>query len=459
MSFRLWHIIPIITVLSLLLFGKSLAYYFLQDDWFVLNSTNDFLGFFKFRTDIIYWRPIGMFMFFTLAKNIFDLNPFGFHLIAFIFHISNSLLLALLSFRIFKSKQAAFISALLFASASFHFMTLSWLSLTWMVIGTSFFLLSLNFYLIWREIGKPHLALLVVCLYLLSLASFEFALILPAFIILFEVFRIGNGEFDPRKLFPIIPMIVINLSYLYFRFVLFPVPARGDYSIVLNFDVVKNLFWYVFWLFNLPEELKYQIIVSKLQITESLKNAAGILIAPIFGLFIIQTITLAILARLNRLKMLAFSAGSYILGLTPVLFIPNHTFPYYLSIASIGPIIVIGLWMAKALKSNKVVLVGTFIFCFLLLSFISISLEKRIHWVSGEQAISKATLFKIKKTYPSLPTNSTLIVYPANEQVKQSLMDQNALQVVYDDQSIKTVYNQDIVEEKNIQNIYYVDLK
>src|SRR3989344_7144783 len=77
---------PLIFAFSLFLFYPSLNYYFFQDDWFVLNwvRTGNLLSFFEFRTDIIYWRPISMPIFFWIGEKIFGLNPLGFHLLSFI---------------------------------------------------------------------------------------------------------------------------------------------------------------------------------------------------------------------------------------------------------------------------------------------------------------------------------------------------------------------------------------
>ena len=139
--------------LSLLLYYPSINYYFLQDDWFVLNwvRSNNLLSFFEFRTDIIYWRPLSMPLFFWIGKILFGLNPFGFHVISFILHFLNILLLSTISYLLFKNIKAALLSGFLFATASFHFMTLSWLSLTWNVIGLFFFQIAIVFYLQYRN--------------------------------------------------------------------------------------------------------------------------------------------------------------------------------------------------------------------------------------------------------------------------------------------------------------------
>src|SRR4030042_2843851 len=134
---------------SLFLFYPSLHYYFFQDDWFVLNwvRNNNIASFFKFRTDIIYWRPLAMPLFFWVGRKIFGLNPFGYHFIVFAFHFLNIALIGYISLKLIKKIKAAIISSFLYSTAAFHFMSLSWLSLAWNVFGQFFFLLSFVFYI------------------------------------------------------------------------------------------------------------------------------------------------------------------------------------------------------------------------------------------------------------------------------------------------------------------------
>src|SRR3989304_5480024 len=105
---------------SFYLYYPSLSYYFFQDDWFVLNwvRTDDFASLFQFRTDIIYWRPLSMPVFFFLNYKLFGLNPSGYHFIIIIFHLVNSVLVYHL-FRTLKFTQfVSSILSLMYATAS-----------------------------------------------------------------------------------------------------------------------------------------------------------------------------------------------------------------------------------------------------------------------------------------------------------------------------------------------------
>src|SRR3989344_267720 len=203
-----------------LLYYPSLNYYFFQDDWFVLNEVNnaqigDLINFFRFRTDIIYWRPIGMFLFFFISKSLFGLNPLGFHLLSMFFHLVNAFLIGNIAYILFKNKTASFISAFLFSTAAFHFMALSWLSLSWNIVGTTFFLFALITYLKFKGQKNKLMLILTLFFFCISLASSEFALILPIFIILFEIYY---EKLNIKKVFKgvviIIPILLIDILYL-----------------------------------------------------------------------------------------------------------------------------------------------------------------------------------------------------------------------------------------------------
>src|SRR3989338_11085658 len=75
--------------ISLLLYGQSLNYFFFQDDFFEINisradNVNEYLNFFKFRNDIIAYRPISLQNYFFISHHIFGLNPLGFRIITYL---------------------------------------------------------------------------------------------------------------------------------------------------------------------------------------------------------------------------------------------------------------------------------------------------------------------------------------------------------------------------------------
>ena len=441
----------IICITSLALFYPSLNYYFFQDDWFVLNwvRTNDLLSFFEFRTDIIYWRPLSMPLFFWFGKNLFWLNPFGFHLISFIFHIINIMLLGHLSLLIFNNKKAALITMLFYATASFHFMSLSWLSLTWNTIGFMFFQIALIFYLNFRKKNVFYNTVLALIFFIFAISSNEFAIVFPLAVIISDFIIRSKFNFNYlRNNFVLICSSAIVVVYLTVRIFIYPIPSEAEYSIAVDQRTLKNLLWYVLWLLNLPEELKYQVILSKLQITQIFLNAAKNYLPYILILFAANLITLLTIlvggVRNKSSRLLVAATIFFILGLMPVLILPNHSFPYYLTIPSLFVFISIGKASSsyfENMKSKRAVMITlSFIVTWVALSLLTLTLTRKMHWITAEQNLSREKIEFIKNQHPIFPTNLVVEIPNSNKQIIQSLMDQNATQVIYNNENIKTVY-------------------
>ncbi len=63
------------------LYGFTLGYYFLQDDFYLLligkaSSIKDFLSFFAVQEGLIAYRPLSDQIYYYLLQTIFSLNPF-----------------------------------------------------------------------------------------------------------------------------------------------------------------------------------------------------------------------------------------------------------------------------------------------------------------------------------------------------------------------------------------------
>lgn len=468
-SKNLW-IFPLIFICSLILFGPSFNYYFFQDDWFVLKTvTSSTLGqLFSFNNDVVYYRPVGMFTFFLLSKMTFGLNPQAFHLVAYLFNFVNIILVWLLIYKMFQNKTSAFISSLLYSTAAFHFMSFSWLSLTWNIIGTSFFLLAIYFFYDPKKQTSYFKSAISLVFFILALLSSEFALLFPVSIVLLEIFLKPNTLRKKIKSIFFVELIssLIILVYLILRVVMFPPSQAKDYALSLSPDIFNNIIWYILWLFNLPEVLKYQLLISEL----SLSNDVTFLTPfkpysiPLFTFFAISVISLLILISKCfdklLLKLLVVASLFMLIGLLPVLLLSNHSYPYYLLTPSLGFFVLIaGITKKATLKFSfeKTFILGTFILSWFLTSFLSLGFTRKTHWITGEQALSKTVVQEVTKKYPMLPTGSKIVIYPSTEQVTQSLMNQIALQVIYNDNSLITEFKD--INESEESGVFSLNLK
>lgn len=431
---------PLIFTVSLILFYPSLNYYFFQDDWFVLNwlRTGDFASFFKFRTDIIYWRPLSMPIFFKIGQAFFDLKPFGYHSIVFFFHFLNIILIYLL-FRTLKiSKKISLMSSFLYGTAAFHFVPISWLSTTSYVIGPTFIFSMLILFL-------THRIIFSFIFFLFALASSEFTLIIiPILLIL-------NGVNKPT-LKKLLPFLIISVLYLIARFFIFPLPRTDQYELILKPGILTNIFWYFVWTFNIPEKMSTIIFFSKPKSSILASFQFFKYLALPIVLIIIFWITIFI-SKLNVGKIIK-GFEWFVFGVLPVLFLPKHAFPMYLTVGAIGLFYLFASSLEKLkIKNNLLLLMFSMIW--IISSYLTLSFTKETHWAVNEQAISRAYMVYVKKHIQNPSSESIFLFRPADlnfskkndfvlveteDTLRQSLNNQDAIQVLYNNSSLQSIF-------------------
>lgn len=429
----------VIFLFSAFLYLPSLNYYFFQDDWFVLNwiRTKDWISFFSFRTDIIYWRPISMPIFFKIGYILFNLKPFGYHLIIFIFHLLNIILVYLL-FRTLKiSKALSLLVSFLFATAAFQFVSLSWLSTSSYVIGPAFILSTMIAFLNKKFIW----AFLFFCL---GLASTE--LILSVIPILFVISKVKIGK-SVKNLFP---YIILAIIYLIIRFFIFPLPKSGQYELKFTAQILTNFFWYFVWIFNVPEKMATILFFSNLK--ASLAAIIQFFQYLIFPLMLITAFF--ILISRSKIKKTVIIKGLiwFVVGILPVIFLPHHVYPMYLVVSSLGIFYI----LAKSLEKfkNYTFIIFAFSIAWFFSAYKTLSFTQVNHWIRNEQAISKAYTIYVKDKIKNPKSETGFLFKPADlsfsvknnftikdkKEIFQSLNDQSSLQVIYNDSSIRSFY-------------------
>jgi len=433
-------IFPLIFVVTTLLFYPSFNYYFFQDDWFVLNwvQTGNLASFFSFRPDVIYWRPISMPLFFKYSRLLFDFNPSGFHLVVFLSHLANIILIYVLFRQLKLSQKISLLSSFLYGTAAFHFVPLSWLATTSYVLGPTFILAALTLFLKERIIGS-------FILFLASLATSEFTLtILPIALIVG-----GKARTNFKRL---LPFGLVAAVYLLARFVVVPIPATGQYEISLQPKILTNLAWYFLWIFNFPEKMATIFFFANPAASLAVVLPfARLLILP---LLLILIFVVVIFKSRTSFEKLFRGFGWFLAGITPVIFLPNHAYPMYLVIASLGILYILAVGLDK-LKIFANLIIAVFAISWLLSSLLTISFSRKNHWISNEQAISRAYVEYTRMKVKDPSAGSIFIFKPADlvfsqknkftlveteDNVKQVLNGDDAMQVFYNDSTIKSYY-------------------
>ena len=263
-KFRIVFAFLIIFAASFALHYPSLHYYFFQDDWFVLNwvRTGNFASFFAFRDDIIYWRPLSMPLFFLFGYSNFGLNPILYHILAFLIFFVLLISIYYLSKLLLRNSLAALSITFFYATWPIHFISLSWLSTTSYILMTLFQVISFASFILFVNQKKYYFYLFSILSFLLALLSLEFTLVLPIILIIWGYIYNKKIYFKYLALF-----FVIDIIFVVFRFLIYPLSNQGPYELSLNKMVLNNYLWYLGWAVNLPERFKELINQRSIQVS------------------------------------------------------------------------------------------------------------------------------------------------------------------------------------------------
>lgn len=249
----------VIFSVSLIVFWPNFNYYFFRDDWFLLNWVNSstFYSLLNVRTDIIYWRPISLPIFFWINYKMFGIDSTIFHL--FSLTIFSTLIIStyILLKKLIKDNKSALITTLFYATWPIHFISLGWLAATQYIIAPVFGLLSFILFIKFIENAKYKSLILCNSFYILGLLSHESIIILPALIFIWGFILKRSNYLQPLS-----PMIIVSVIYVLFRIIIFLPNLSNEYNIAFNNTPIINLAWYVLWALNLPESFKELVNIN-----------------------------------------------------------------------------------------------------------------------------------------------------------------------------------------------------
>lgn len=433
-----------------LVYSRALEFFFFQDDFFEINISQagnllSYLKVFVFRGDIIAYRPISLQNYFFISNYFFNLNPIGFRLITLIFLFLNSLLICIVIRRITKSSQAGVLTAVFWLTSSIHFMAITWIAAAYNIIGTFFFLLTSWFFLKHIEYKSYKYYAFSLIAFLLSIGSFEFSVIWPPIFFLYSIISKQPIRETFKKF---APFFIISFIYLVARFLFIKIPQVKEYQLALNYDSLKAFIWYVLWSFNIPEEFKKQISHNIFIFNQTFLWQFWQLISrSVILLFWILTLTVVIPIYLGLkkhkfldLKLIVFFFSWFILGILPVLFLPNHTYAMYLTVSSIGIYALLVNFLVFA-KSKSLIIVSLAIWIISSLSTFNFYYVN--FWMIEAQKVALGVTGDIKLKFPALPKNSAIFYYQPYIWQIQALSNMESIKAIYNDQSLLIYYNKE----------------
>ncbi len=427
----------LLLTVSYFIYKPALTSYFFQDDWFTLkisqvNSISDILSFFIPRTDVIYYRPLGMQLYFSLMQYIFGINQIPFRISTLLIYSFNGLLI----YKIFKKLEFTSIlslfAAILFCASVVTYIPFYWSSTFPFVLGPTFFLLAFK-----ASISNyRNNQLTAILFFILGLITLESIIFLPVLVFIWNF--IFHKKYNLKAYTIYLIAIIIYFSV---RTIFFPVKLNDTYSLYIK--PLASLRAYSLWSLNWPEEINRQFIgVFKLNpdFINDFSQYLYIWIVSSVGLLlmliVIPILLNLVLKRLIDYKTVIFGVAWYGISLFPLLMFSNHTFPYYLPIALTGLLIFFFSLLKNlfSVKAKPVLILYLLVISFLWInsSFTTVQFNLHTHWAPkrAQQSYEQITSLKISQDNK----------YYLNREYKYALNDQDALKVTLKNENVQTIY-------------------
>jgi tetratricopeptide (TPR) repeat protein len=345
-----------IALTTLIIFLPSLKNDFAWDDKYLIID-NPYIKNWSYIPDIFstqlyegggkgsnFYRPLQL-LSFAIDYSVWGLNPFGYHLMSLILHISNSILIYLILVLISSSSSLAFLTAMLFGISPAISGITYYISARSDLLVAFFIFLSFLCFVTYIKKKKRIWHIVSIISFIAALLSKEIALILLMFLVL-GFFNTGGKQKERIRMF--LPYIIILITYIFLR------------SSILNFAKGSNPLIDASYVSSIP---LYRRLLTDFKI---IPRYLGLLLFPyglhmewfiepartilqIDVLFSIAIIILVIffLKRLSRINNMAlFGSLWFLLGLLPFLNIyPISVFfgEGWLYVPSVGFFIVLSI--------------------------------------------------------------------------------------------------------------------
>lgn len=438
-------------LLSAFIYRTSISSYFFQDDWFSLSISKvgniaDFFRLFIPRSDVIYYRPLGMQVPFFLLRTFFGINPTPFHVITMVTHMVNIFLVFFLIRLLKRDDGIAFLCAFMYGVSTVHYIPAFWFATYAFVLGPAFFLSSFALFVMFWQKQKTKYYVLSIILFILGLFTNEIVMLLPIVLLFYQFYA---SKIEIKKLSPYFTGAVLLIVA---RFMVFPPPINGAYQLGLGKELASNLRAYLLWSFNWPEEMKAQftnlLMVNPVFIKEFFGYFAAFIVTFAIDITLFYVLPLIFIVRKKSkelFKLAVFCGAWFIIGLLPVLFFTGHSFAYYLPISLVGLLFLSNSLFKYFLemldKHNRYM--SLFVITILIVSWIissvfTIDFNSKIHWAPRRAQLSELLVEQIKND-PTVLQNKVAFVNNTSEN-KLALNNQDALKVIFNDGKIRTVY-------------------
>jgi hypothetical protein len=451
---------------SLFLYLPLLKSFFWQDDWYFLRLSQaqniaqvwQFFSPWPNELSTPMYRPLTSQFFFLLMRSIFGMHSQWWYLVSI-------LLTGLLFFAVWKwlkelgvSSRVRMVSQLLFAFSATHFYRISYLSavqeivMALCVVGALYFsaqkkmnvvLLLFFFGLLSKETAVVTLPLLVAQMLYLKQWHWK------------EVFSAG----------------FMTLGYLLLRFGVYGVDRVGDEQYTWVFSVARAVhtgIWYTVWSLGLPE-LTINYVGDGFRLLPHFWTDFPEFGRPVIGSFLLTIGSLALAAisglwlRAQKkdaqwLASLAFPAVVLLMGLLPLLFLPDHKFPLGQTLGLLGLSLGFGFLLEKAQKA----LIFLSLAIFFLANSIALAFAYERHYAVTRSTIARTVYEELEPRVASWPKNqgiyflndpnATHPIWGSSKQIDQAINSEHFARVVFE--SDVPILFEDMIKKSDLSKEY-----
>ena len=378
-----------IFIITSVLFFSLYSNYFVGDDFTWFRWVSDCTNCFSPKTIVDYfinsngffYRP-GTKLYFSFMYSQFWLNQTVYHFVSIFLHFAVAVLLFFISKRILKDYFLSIIAVIIFVALSGHHEAIFWISSTGFLFNALFALLSLLFYIYWKEKKRAIYFVFSLVSITLSLLFHELGVIVPLLIILYDaVFEENSIRNLSKKLYYLVILSPI-LPYLLLRLVARSHWFNGDYSynlVKLPFNFVGNALGYLFLNLFGPTSLPIYEMIRNFSKGHAFFAVASSIVAVCIIGYLCKLIIKS--ADNNDRKIVIFGSMFFVIALLPFLGLGTITSRYsYLS--SIGFAIIFTLFLKKIygylLNANgrNIAILGTALISIVFLSIQLFSCKK-----------------------------------------------------------------------------------
>ena len=389
---RIFPYLSIIIFIAILYYPSFECHFKTEDFTLIEEARNNFSFYNSFVTEFFspqFYRPITRRVFFSISHALFALNPAGYRIINIILFILNNFLVYEIASILTKRKDVALLASIFYLTRSAHLIAIYWITVGFQDNGVAFWVLcTILLYLQYSNSENKLFYISSLTCSIFALLSKEISIILPALILLIEIYnQKSKGHINFKTLLlRIIPFFMLTLIiYLPRIYILRPLILDSPYKMRFSFSVFfNNIAFYAFNSFNNYIEL-----------------------------FLLGALSLLAFLNREKRKYAFFLIAWFLIGLLPQVFLAEHPRPYYLNISLVGFSILLSIGMkyiCEKIHTMKYLVIIVLLSACMVSARINIHTSEYVKSFYEYEKFINNILSDLKNAFPSFPDNSLIYI-------------------------------------------------